>query len=274
MRFFDLWSLRDPAISSPWRTYPTHLESVVWHDILSDSDYLPPTCSEAMSVPAVARARQLIVGTIAPIPLRFYRGPDPQITPYWVDRSDRPQSAFDRMLWTVDDLFFHGWSLWTLVRDYDGRVSEAIHLPYPRWSFDEAGRVLIGDQLAPARSVCLIPGIDEGLLCRVRARSGKRVTSWSRPDALRSDRRFHRATPDDTDTDARRGHRRAASAGGSTSCERAKVSRTQTKRSRSASTARATRTCLSRRVTRSPSTLPDTPACPRRCSTRPASTRR
>lgn len=143
---------------SPWAS-PNHLETIA-----------PPrtpdrvTRTLAMGVPAVARARRLIVGAIARCPLEARtEGERAEHQPLWLHRTDSQQSPTFRMTWTVDDLLFYGWSLWGLERDRDGRVIRADRVPYHLWEVDEHGVIINGDH-ADDRDVCLIPGPDEGLL--------------------------------------------------------------------------------------------------------------
>lgn len=124
----------------------------------------------AMSVPAVSRARRTICNSVAGMQLRAYRG-DTIVTPAptWIDRSDGPVSPYQRMLWTVDDLLFHGVSAWAVGRGSDGYVIAADRIPFEHWRIDEVGRIVYrnpaGDEyIADAASVIVIPGSDEGLL--------------------------------------------------------------------------------------------------------------
>ncbi len=142
----------------------------MWSDLFGP-DVLPLTRAEAMGVAPVARARHLLCGTIARLPIRAYRGntlTDPQ--PAWIDRSDLPTSPFHRMLWTADDLLFYGWSLWMLERSADEmNVLAAERIPFDMWSFDENGLVMIDNEYpAHPERLCLIPGMHEGLLCFAR----------------------------------------------------------------------------------------------------------
>ncbi|MCQ4120413.1 phage portal protein [Rhodococcus tibetensis] len=155
-----------PQAASPFASTPNHLNQVVWPDLLG-ADWLPMTRVEAMAVPAIARARRLLAGTAARIPLRAYAGesdtPLP-VQPRWLDSTAGVLSPFHRMLWTIDDLMFYGWSLWSVARDADGQLTAADRVLWERWEFDAEGRVLVDEKLAANESVILIPGLDEGLL--------------------------------------------------------------------------------------------------------------
>lgn len=124
----------------------------------------------AMSIPAVNRARRTIAHGVARIPLRAYRGETPLAdAPLWLDRTDGPVSPYHRMLWTVDDLFFHGISAWAVQRNTAGLVIAADRVPFDSWAIDPEGRFVYnapdGSQTpADPRSVIVIPGSDEGIL--------------------------------------------------------------------------------------------------------------
>lgn len=139
------------------------LESVVWADVIG-TENLPMTRAEAMKVPAVARARSLIVTTVAACDLAF-RGPEGDLEPpLWAIRTDGPQSPYHRMLATADDLLFYGWSAWAVDRNTRGEVIRAAHVRRSDWSVDDAGRVLIGEKLVRQDSIALFEGTHEGVL--------------------------------------------------------------------------------------------------------------
>lgn len=119
----------------------------------------------AMGVPALARARRLIVGSIARCPLQATEdGETLTNQPGWLSKTDGPVSPFHRMVWTIDDLMFHGWSLWALSRDSAGNVTAADRVPFPDWEFTPEGNITYLSRPVDSDSICLIPGIDEGLL--------------------------------------------------------------------------------------------------------------
>lgn len=151
-----------PQVASPWAE--GQLTAIVWADLLG-ADLALMTRAEAMTIPAVARARQLLATTIARLPLQTWRG-NAQVEPgpAWMFRGDGPWSPWHRMAWTVDDLLFGGWSLWAAGRDAEGQVIDAARVPPDLWKFDTNGAVLVDDEPVDARSVLLIPGPNEGLL--------------------------------------------------------------------------------------------------------------
>lgn len=162
------------AFASPWAT-PASLERIVWTDVFGNDvrDCRPLTRAEAMQVPAVARARHIIAGTIGRIALRGYRGDtalDGAAEPPWIEQTTGPLSPFHRHLWTADDLFFSGWSLWWRTNGADGFPLRADRLPMGQWTFDTSGNVLVdrldgyGFRGVQPTDVILIPGMHEGLL--------------------------------------------------------------------------------------------------------------
>ena len=162
----------------------SHLYDIVADDVLgAAAAWAPMTRAAAMRVPAVARARHLIAGTIASLPLRAYRSDvlvEPQ--PYWCYGTDGQlgdiarddairwglsvQSPWWRLLWTVDDHLFYGESLWlaTATATADNRPLRLARVPYDHWSVED-GRVVDNDsQPFPADRVVYIPGPHEGIL--------------------------------------------------------------------------------------------------------------
>ena len=151
-----------PQVLSPYA--PSGLASIVWADLFG-VDAWPVTRAEAMGVPACARARHLLTTTVGRLPLHAYRGSDlvdPQ--PTWTYRTDGPVSPFHRMLWTVDDLIFAGWSLWAVERVTDGHVTTADRVPGEAWAFADRGELEVYGEQVTRESAVLIPGPHEGIL--------------------------------------------------------------------------------------------------------------
>jgi hypothetical protein len=173
------WSPASPGapagLASPWSN-TDNLARVVWSELFPDLAMLRPLDrAQAMAVPAMARARHIIAGTIARIPLRAYRGAQllgGAEEPSWVEQQDGQMSPFHRMLWTVDDLLFYGWSAWSRVNsatppNFPIRMDR---IPMGQWAFDDAGRVMVdrldgaGFRYPDPGTVALIPGPHEGVL--------------------------------------------------------------------------------------------------------------
>jgi hypothetical protein len=156
-----------PVLGSPWSD--TDLWTLALPPDLVAAEFLPMTRREALSVDAVTRARDLVCTTIARAPLRSYTGAneDPDADqPAFLYRTDGEVHPRTRMLWTIDDLVFYGWSLWAVDRGADGAILHADRVPWDRWEFDDSGVVLVDDRPAPSDAVLLIPGPHEGILER------------------------------------------------------------------------------------------------------------
>lgn len=132
---------RPTGIVSPWSE--GELEKFVWSDILG-AQIAPMTRKEAMSVPAVAAARHRIV-QLADRPLRALNGNDTDTTSShsWLYRTDTEQTPWERMAHTLDDWLFYGDTVWVVARNADNTLGDAVRLPYDRWEFDTAGRMMI-----------------------------------------------------------------------------------------------------------------------------------
>jgi hypothetical protein len=157
------------GIRSPWSS--DHLQSIVWGDLLG-LDLATMTRAQAIKVPAVARARHIICGTGARIGLGEWvgerrLGPDEQAP--WIAARNTMTPALHRMLWTLDDLFFSGWSCWARVNRATSPDRRALPLQLDRidigrWTFDGDGFVMVDGNRVRPDSVLLIPGFHEGLL--------------------------------------------------------------------------------------------------------------
>lgn len=159
------YSKATPQVGSPWTT--GDLTAIVWADVFG-GDPAPVTRAVAMAVPAVSKARHVLCSVIGPLPLLSFAGEtqdDPQ--PLWMQRTDGDLSPFHRMIWTVDDLFHYGWSLWAAKRGApsDGSpLLAAARVPYDRWNVDSEGYIVVDNQRVLEGQAILIPGPHGGLL--------------------------------------------------------------------------------------------------------------
>jgi hypothetical protein len=141
------------------------LSEIAWQELFGTVPGMLATRAMAMSIPAVAKARQLLVTQVSRYPIRVYRDAalvEPQ--PAWTFRTDQDVSPWHRMAWTVDDLIFYGWSCWAVRRDVDGWPLSVERIPIERWGTNADRQVLVDGQVVDADSVIVIPGPFEGLL--------------------------------------------------------------------------------------------------------------
>jgi HK97 family phage portal protein len=138
---------------------------------------------DAMTVPAVARARNLICGTIASMPLDMFvqdisTQEITQVPPLpWVRQPQADMPRMTTLAYTVDSLWFYGRAYWMVTRSYaeDGRPQEFRWIDPLDVSFDtdlETGlitRYYFRNRPTPAAgrgSLVVFTSIDEGLLVR------------------------------------------------------------------------------------------------------------
>lgn len=164
--------LPTPQIRSPWGPTPSHLQTIVWAEFFDGGDF-PATRTEAMGVPAMAKARHVLAPKIAGYPLRQFTydkavGTDRQVEdPIWATRTSGILSPWHRMVWTVDDLLFSGYSLWKAARGAasDGRPVLAFdRVNIDEWEINADGQLLVQGNPARGDEWVLIPGPHEGVL--------------------------------------------------------------------------------------------------------------
>jgi len=173
-RFRGIASTFNLGVRSPWAD--GSLSAIIWSDLIGQDVFeaLPLTREQAISIPAVSKARNLLVSTIAPWPLRAFRrnddGTDEETTRQhpWLYRTNGTESPYDRMAWTVDDVIFYGASLWVVERgaaDKDGRrpILAAERCPIDKWTVTD-GHILVDEQDIPDEEIILFNPPFEGLL--------------------------------------------------------------------------------------------------------------
>lgn len=103
-------------------------------------DFSTVTRLEAMSVPAIKRCRDLIAGTIATIPLEYYKKSTGEhiAPPRWIEQPSINQPRFVTLYWTLDSLLMYGQSFWQIKEVYaeDGRMARAEWIANTRVTFD------------------------------------------------------------------------------------------------------------------------------------------
>lgn len=154
-------------LASPFAPTADQLAAIVWADV-TGGDYSPTTRAMAMAVPAVARLRHLLCSIIAGLPLVSMTGDTMDASqPGWMQRTDGDLSPWHRMVWTVDDCLFYGWSLWAASRGAPsdgGNLLNTARVPFERWEVDADGFIRVDGQTVLAEQAILIPGPHSGLL--------------------------------------------------------------------------------------------------------------
>jgi HK97 family phage portal protein len=134
---------------------------------------------EAMSVPSVARCRNLLAGTIASFPLELYKKSTGEKLgkPIWVEQPSAHQPRSTTIAWTVDSLLFYGVAYWQVTELYadDGRPSRFQWIAPGRVSFDSdpisqyITQYYVDGKAVPMSgllSLITFTGLDEGVLQR------------------------------------------------------------------------------------------------------------
>jgi len=138
---------------------------------------------DAMSVPSVARARNLICGTVASIPLEYYnkRTGEVMAAPRWINQLSKNQPSFVTINWIVDSLLFYGVAYLRVTERYaeDGRPSAFEWIANSRVTYttDLEGIMItqyyVDIQPIDMNDIVTIQGLDEGVL----ERAGKTIQS-------------------------------------------------------------------------------------------------
>ena len=155
------------GLASPWST--TELTKIALSDIFGTDVSLPVTRAQAMKVPAVAKGRALIVGTLSRQPLAKFKGAEKVAADPWMYRSSRGQSPQMRTMWTLDDLIFYGTSLWLVERGSRGNIIDAMRAPREWWYVDpDSGEIVLNGNRATKDEVIYFEGPQDGLLSIAR----------------------------------------------------------------------------------------------------------
>ena len=134
---------------------------------------------DAVGVPAIARCRNLIAGTIATIPLETYSKTTGEELPNmpWVDQPDKRQPREVTIAWTVDSLFYYGVAYWRVEEVYkdDNRPARFSWVQNDRVTVKynanntEVAYYMINNVRVPddgVGSLVTFQGLDQGLLLR------------------------------------------------------------------------------------------------------------
>jgi len=126
---------------------PQILEAQEAPQIMSESyltygNYFPVlvTRTQALSVPSIKRCRDLICGTIASVPLEYYKKSTGEkiAAPRWVEQPSKAQPRFETFYFTLDSLLMYGVSYWQITETYleDQRMANANWVANNRVTFN------------------------------------------------------------------------------------------------------------------------------------------
>ena len=131
---------------------------------------------DAMTVPSVARARNLICGTVASIPLEYYNKRTGEViaAPRWINQLSKSQPSFVTLTWIVDSLMMYGVSYLLVTERYaeDGRPSAFEWIANVRVTFTTdlynttVTQYYIDANPVSMNDIVTIQGFDEGILDR------------------------------------------------------------------------------------------------------------
>lgn len=131
---------------------------------------------DAMTVPSVARARNLICGTVASIPLEYYKKSTGEViaAPRWVNQLSKNQPSFITLSWIIDSLIFYGVSYLLVTERYaeDGRPAAFEWIANSRVTFTtDLEGIMVTQYYMDAKAIDMndivtIQGFDEGILER------------------------------------------------------------------------------------------------------------
>jgi HK97 family phage portal protein len=138
---------------------------------------------DAMSVPSVARARNLICGTVASMPMEYYnkRTGEVMAPPRWINQLSQSQPSFVTLTWCVDSLLFYGVCYLKVTSRYseDGRPASFEWIANSRVTYTtDLEGITITQYYVDAypidmNDIVTIQGFDEGVL----ERAGRTIQS-------------------------------------------------------------------------------------------------
>jgi HK97 family phage portal protein len=130
--------------------------------------------SQALGVPAVVRARNLICGTIAAMPLELYRKSTGEELgkPIWLDQPAFNQPRSVSIAYTVDNLLFFGVSYWRVTERYQEDLRPARfewlahHRVTPQYNKDatEIESYLVDGYPVSNNDMVTFQGLSDGIL--------------------------------------------------------------------------------------------------------------
>lgn len=157
------------AIASPWSNGDNLGIVTLAHLLDLDSDSLPVTRAAALSIPALARARDVLCGAAGRLSLVAMTSEGPLSNRPWLTTQPDPGAPLATTItWTVDQLLWHGHAWW-LVLERDsasdgGRPRRLRAIPNHTVEVDHHGRHTVNGQATPAHDLIRFDAHHEGIL--------------------------------------------------------------------------------------------------------------
>lgn len=116
----------------------------------------------ALQIPAIKKARDVLVGIVAGLPLEELQD-GAQVDQPWLYRTKSAISPWHRLAYIFDDILFYDWAALAVERDNAGQIVDAVRIPWERWGVDEhTGVIRVDNKPVTAAEVVLIPGNGSG----------------------------------------------------------------------------------------------------------------
>ena len=157
---------------------PFNIPDFNQYAFIADLSNTAATRAEAMSVPAVARARNIICGTIGSLPIEMKtRDNSMVLTPRFFEMPDKRVPGSVIYTYTAEDLLFNGAAFWQIL-SYDETTQRPNDVQWISYSkvteeLDITGQFVTGYLVNGAKvpkqgvgSLIAFSGLDEGLLHR------------------------------------------------------------------------------------------------------------
>ena len=167
--FFDIFRRAQPitpinaavalALESPHQS--TSLAKVAYADYLG-APIGEVTREAALRIPAIKKARDVIVSIAASLPLVEHTNGVAVAGPSWLTSTQSGISPWHRLAYVIDDLLFYDWSALAVHRDETGKILDAVRIPFDRWAVNVDGTVTVDGRPALADTVVMIPGNGSG----------------------------------------------------------------------------------------------------------------
>lgn len=182
-----------PELASPW-TDRSVLETITLANILGDADpaLFPLERSDAMAIPAVSRARGIVCTALGRLDLNVYdrAGVVDLDSPAakFIAQPDPNQPRYIQVLWSIDDMVFHGVSWWLATARYleDNRPRNAVRVLPGGVQLQDGGKATVYGKPVDPADLIRIDGPHEGIL-NFASRSLRMAASLERSAAKFAD---------------------------------------------------------------------------------------